>query len=157
MVSDTYYMAPHGNTPTIFIHRGTLQGDTPSPFMFTLFMEPLLRWLSIGGRAYKPMQQTEQPVDTYMSHDDHGYANVISKTTGTLDNLQIQIKKLHLFSKYTGLELETSKYEATAALWGYGNPMTKENTRLIRSQISTINSKTAHPLNIYPQICHTRC
>jgi hypothetical protein len=85
-------MTPHGNTPTIPIHRGTLQGDTLSPFLFTIFMEPLLRWLSIGSRGYKPMQQTEQPAGTYMSYDDHGYADDISITTGTLDNLQIQIK-----------------------------------------------------------------
>jgi hypothetical protein len=42
-VSGTYYMTPHGNTPTIPIHRGTLQRDTLSPFLFTIFMEPLLR------------------------------------------------------------------------------------------------------------------
>ncbi len=51
-----------------------------------------------------------------MTYDDHGYADDISITTGTLENLQIQIKKLHLFSKYTGLELETSKCAATGAL-----------------------------------------
>ena len=73
-----------------------------------------------------------------MSYDDHGYADTISITMGTLDNLQIQIKKLHLFLKYTGLYLETTKFEATGALWGYGNPMSKENTNLLRSQISTI-------------------
>jgi hypothetical protein len=100
-------------------------------------MEPLLRWLSIGSRGYKPIQQLEQPVGTYMSYDEHGYAYGINITTGTLDNLQIQIKKLHLFSKYTDLELETTKCEATWALWGYGNPMSIENANLVRSQIST--------------------
>ena len=87
----TYYTTPHGNTPTIPIHRGTLQGDTISRFLITIFMEPLLRWLSIGIWGYKPMQHTEQPAGTYMSYDDHGYADDISITTGTLDNLQIQI------------------------------------------------------------------
>jgi hypothetical protein len=42
-VSGTHYMTPHGNTPTILIHRGTLQGGTLSPFLFAIFMEPLLR------------------------------------------------------------------------------------------------------------------
>jgi len=41
-------------------------------------------------------------------------------------------------SKYTDLELETSKCEATGAIWGYGNPMSKANTILLTNQISTI-------------------
>jgi hypothetical protein len=86
-VSSTYYITPHGNTPTIPIHKGTLRGATQSPFLFTIFAEPLLKWLSIGSRGYKPLQQTEQPVGTYMSYDDHGYADDIGITTDTLDNL----------------------------------------------------------------------
>jgi hypothetical protein len=93
-VSGTYYMTPHGNNPTIPIYRGTLQGDTLSPFLFTIFMEPLLRWLSIGSRGYKPTHQLQTPTCTYMLYDDHTYADDISITTGTLENLQIQIKKL---------------------------------------------------------------
>ena len=89
-VSGTYYMKPHGDTPTITIHRGTLQGDTLSPFIFTIFMEPLLRWLSIGSREYKSIHQLQTPTCTYMTYDDHGYADGISITTGTLENLQIK-------------------------------------------------------------------
>jgi hypothetical protein len=91
-VSGTYYMTPHGNTPTIPIHRGTLQEDTLSPFLFTIFMEPLLRWLSIGSRGYKPTHQLQTPTCTYMTYDDHGYAYDVSITTGTMENLHIEIK-----------------------------------------------------------------
>ena len=100
-VSGTYYMTPYENTPTIPIHRGTIQGDTLSPFLFTIFMEPLLRWLSIGSRGYTSIHQQQTPSSIYMTYDDHDYADDISITTGTLENLQIQIKKLHLFNKYT--------------------------------------------------------
>ena len=48
--SNTYYMTIHGNTAPLSIFRGTLQGDTLSPFLFTIFMEPLLRWLAFGSR-----------------------------------------------------------------------------------------------------------
>ena len=85
-----------------------------------------------------------------MSYDDSGYADDISITTDTLYNLQIQIKKLHLFSKYTGLELETTKCEATWALWGYGNPVSKENTHLLRSQISKIKFEDGTPIKYLP-------
>ena len=71
-----------------------------------------------------------------MTYDDHGYADDISIRTGTFENPKNK-KKLHLFSKYTGLELETSKCEATGALWGYGNPMSKANTNILTNQINT--------------------
>jgi len=94
-------MTPHGNTLTIPIHRGILQGDTLSPFIFTIFMKPLLRWLSVGSRGCKPTHQRQTPTSTYMTYTDHGYAEDVSITTGTLESLQTQIKKLYLFNKYT--------------------------------------------------------
>ena len=85
-----------------------------------------------------------------MTHDDHGYADDIKITTWALENLQIQIKKLHIFSKYTGIELETSKCETTGALWGYGNPMSKANTNLRMNQISTIKFENGTNIKYLP-------
>ncbi len=91
-----------------------------------------------------------------MTYDDHGYADDISITTGTLENLKIQLKKLHLFSKYTGLGLETTKCETTGALWGYWNPVSKENTNLLRSRINTIKFEDGTPIRYLPPKNHTR-
>ena len=41
-------------TAPIHIGRGTIQGDTLSPLMFLLYIEPLLRWLAIGGHGFTP-------------------------------------------------------------------------------------------------------
>ena len=49
--SNTCYMTIHGNTTSLPIYRGILQRDTISPFLFTIFTEPLLRWLVVGIRG----------------------------------------------------------------------------------------------------------
>ena len=41
-----------GSTDPNSVERGTIQGDALSPFRFLLYLEPLLRWLHVGGRGY---------------------------------------------------------------------------------------------------------
>jgi hypothetical protein len=48
----TAYKTLHGLTNKLTVDRGTLQGDTLSPFLFIVYNEPLLRW-HVGGRGYK--------------------------------------------------------------------------------------------------------
>jgi hypothetical protein len=38
-------------TSPIPIHRGTMQGDSLSPFLFLLYLEPLLSWLHCGASS----------------------------------------------------------------------------------------------------------
>ena len=62
----------------------------------------------------------------------------MSITAGSIQDLKIQLKKLHLFSQYTGLQVETSKCEATGSLWGLGNPLNNKNQNiLIQEQINS--------------------
>jgi hypothetical protein len=125
--SNTYYMTIHGNTTPIPIYRGTLQGDTLSPFLFTIFIEPLLRWYVLGSRGYKPTYHPHKLTSTIITYDDHGYADDVSITAGSIHDLKIQLRKLHVFNQYTGLQLETSKCEATGSLWARGNPLHHKN------------------------------
>jgi hypothetical protein len=41
-----------GSTDRIPIKGGTIQGDCLSPILFLIYIEPLLRWLKVGGRGY---------------------------------------------------------------------------------------------------------
>ncbi len=90
--SSTYYMTIHGNTDPLHIYRGTLQGETLSPFLFTILMERLLRWLAVGSRGYRPTYQPHKSTSTIITYDDHGYADDVSITTGSLQDLKIQLK-----------------------------------------------------------------
>jgi hypothetical protein len=90
--SSTYYMIIHGNTAPLSIYRGTLQGDTLSPFLFTIFMEPLLRGLAVGSRGYKPTYQPHKSTSTIITYDDHGYADDMSITAGSIQDLKITQK-----------------------------------------------------------------
>jgi hypothetical protein len=96
-------MTIHGNIAPIHIHRGTLHGNALSPFLFTIFMEPLLQWLAVGSRGYRPSYQPHKSTATIITYDDHGYADDVGITAGYIQNLKIQLKKLYLFSQYTGL------------------------------------------------------
>jgi hypothetical protein len=101
-------------------------------------MEPLLRWLAVGSRGYKPTYQPHKSTSTIITYDDHGYADDVSITAGSIQDLKIQLQKLHLFSQYTGLQLETSKCEATGSLWGLGNPLNNKNQNILKEQINSI-------------------
>ncbi len=89
--SNTYYMTIHGNTIPLSIYMGTLQGDTLSPFLFTIFMESLLRWRVFGSRGYKPSYQTHKSTSTIITYDDHGYADDINITAGSIQDLKIKL------------------------------------------------------------------
>jgi hypothetical protein len=101
VASSAYYMTIHGNTIPIPIHIGTLQGETLSSFLFAIFMEPLLRWLYVGSRGYRPSYQPHKSTTAIITYDDHGYADDVSITTGTIQYLRIQTMKLNLFGTYT--------------------------------------------------------
>lgn len=51
--STTSFTGPYfGTTPPIPILRGRIQGDTLSPYLLIVFLEPLLRWLNLGHAGY---------------------------------------------------------------------------------------------------------
>ncbi len=67
----TQVKQPSGHsTNPIPIERGTIQGGTLSPFLFLLYMEPLLRWLHVGGHGYMHSSiQNQSVADTHLHNN----------------------------------------------------------------------------------------
>jgi hypothetical protein len=87
-VSTTDYITPFGSTPYIDINCGTLHGDTLFPFLFTLFLEPFPRWLTVGSRGYHLGAPTtsDDPIEPTATYSGHGFSDNLSLATGSPRN-----------------------------------------------------------------------
>ena len=110
----TKISTPAGDTDDIPIGRGTIQGDTLSPYLFLVFIEPLLRWLQHGGRGYAPgcLATTKSPKTIAAL----AYADDLNALTSNLSNLKLQADKVGRFSKWSGMEVNAKKCAASAIL-----------------------------------------
>ncbi len=67
------------------------------------------------------------------------HAFIVCVPVGSIQNLRNQKQKLRLFyTQIHSLQLETSKYEATGAVWALDNPLTNTHFRTLEKQIHTI-------------------
>ncbi|KAJ9532318.1 hypothetical protein QJQ45_010383 [Haematococcus lacustris] len=111
----TRFKTPYGHTDPVPVNRGTIQGDSLSPFLFLIYIEPLLRWLQVGARGFKFKSAADDSGEraTVSSID---YADDIAILCNTLRNLRCQADKLSAFSDWGHLVISHSKTLATAAL-----------------------------------------
>lgn len=120
--SVTIVQAAGGTTQPIQVNRGTIQGDTLSPFLFLLFLEPLLRWLHVGGRGYNYGCLTDEKERAQHICSAVAYADDLGIPANTPEQLMVQTKKLDLYCTWSGLSANASKCCVTGILYGdYAN------------------------------------
>jgi hypothetical protein len=126
--STTKFTGAHFNeTKPIHIQRGTIQGDTLSPYLFIIFIEPLLCWFQQGSNGYK-----FKTFDATISLAT--YADDLVALTHTLPSIQYQLYKLDKFCKWSGMDLGISK----CAITGCSNK-SKMNPPNFKTFITTQN------------------
>jgi ribonuclease HI len=108
----TCVATPYGPTQEIPIQRGTIQGDTLSPFLFLVFIEPLLRWLHAGGRGYK-FGCLQEPLKSLHQCCSPAYADDLQCMTGTPKNLEIQADKITAFNEWAKMKANAIKCGVT--------------------------------------------
>jgi hypothetical protein len=127
--SSTIFTGTHfGKTKPVHIQRGTIQGDTLSPYLFIIFLEPLLRWLERDNLGYK-LNTSQYTVNSA------AYADDLAIITSNIKSIQPQINKIDNFYQWAGLELEISK----CAITGCPN-----NKRMLATTF-----KSLHPITQY--------
>jgi hypothetical protein len=104
--STMFFGSYFGKTKLIHIQRGTIQGDTLSPYLFIIFLEPLLRWLERGNLGY--ILKTSQ-----YTLNSAAYADDLAIITSDIKHIQPQINKIDKFYQWEGMELGIPKCAIT--------------------------------------------
>jgi hypothetical protein len=126
--STTTFIGDHFEpTQPIPILRGTIQGDTLSPYLFLIFLEPLLRWLQRGNYGY-----TFNTSNTTIC--SAAYADDLAVISDNLPSLQQQLNKIDKFCAWAGMDLGIPK----CAITGCPNK-TKLTPQAFRSHIRDTN------------------
>ena len=106
-------------TGQIPVERGTIQGDTLSPFLFLLYMETPLQWLHVGGRGYvHTCIPKENELQTHLANNisSASFVDDLLCPTDNLKKLKAQANKLTLYSNWAGLVISGSKTKVTISL-----------------------------------------
>ena len=125
---NTIFTGEHfDQTQKIPIQRGTIQGDTLSPYLFIIFLEPLLRWLQNGKYGYT-LDTSKVTINSVAYVDD------LAVITNKLTSLQNQLNKLNKYYKWVGMDLGITK----CAITGCPNK-SKMNQKTFKAQIQGTN------------------
>lgn len=113
----TAFVTPFGKTTPIPMDRGTIQGDSLSPFLFILYLEPLLRWLRVGARGYTPGAYNNRDLLFQLKQHipDVTYADDLNLICSSPADLMTQADKVTMYADWGHLNINSTKTLLTGA------------------------------------------
>ncbi|KAK3273251.1 hypothetical protein CYMTET_18497 [Cymbomonas tetramitiformis] len=112
------------------IRRGLLQGDSMSPLLFIIYLEPLLRWLEVGEHGYKHKYATDEDQKGPLRTATGAFVDDLILLTPTSAHLVDQIDKLKRFEEWSGLKINPGKSAVTRILQGQNRVPKKEHEKI---------------------------
>ena len=146
-----------GSTRAIPVERGTIQGVKLSPFLFLLYMEPILRWLHVGGRGYNHRCLESQhdarcmlgsikdrhSINNNNNLSNGAFADDLICLTNSISNLHFQADKFTRYSDWAALKSLEVRQRSQASFMGQliQEPMAKIQLRTLRPNSSKVKVK----------------
>ena len=136
-VKNLYYQAhtrirlPLGCTEDIpVLERGTIQGDTLSPFLFLIYMETLLHWLHAGNRGYMHGHADTSTPNNKAKNctSSRAFADDLICLSGSYPNLRLQAIKFTQCADWAHLIISGNKTKVTCMYHSDGNKTLRGNT-----------------------------
>ncbi|GAB4816309.1 hypothetical protein N2152v2_003355, partial [Parachlorella kessleri] len=137
--AQTRIKTPFGTSDPIDFERGTIQGDSLSPFLFLICIEPLLRWLHVGGRGYKHGCIVDERERLRTAATNPAFADDLAILTNNLRDLCTQADKISKYLEWSGLQINPSKCAVTGMLHADPgqSPLSNKTVRMLLDRLAT--------------------
>ena len=131
---------PHGISPPIAVNRGTIQGDSLSPFLFLVYLEPLLRWLTVGGRGYQP---GSLPPNSNVNCAYFAYADDLNAMADNHKQLLVHAEKISQYATWGNLIVSPTKTSVTGILY-QSHPDKPTDPAMLKRRLNEVTIQGHH-------------